>query len=114
MSHIDTWDPKPGRPVAGEFDPIDTSADGIQISSIFPTVAKQMKHAALIRSIAGTNGAHGRASYQLQTSYNQSANLIHPGIGSIVVHEKEKIGDLPNFITISGNENIANNDHRFS
>ena len=107
MSHIDTWDPKPGRPVAGEFDPIDTSADGIQISSIFPAVAKQMKHAALIRSIAGTNGAHGRASYQLQTSYNQSANLIHPGIGSIVVHEKEKIGDLPDFITISGNARRA-------
>ena len=107
MSHIDTWDPKPGRPVAGEFDPIATSADGVQISSIFPTVAKQMHHAALIRSIAGTNGAHGRASYQLQTSYNQSANLVHPGIGSIVVHEKERMGDLPSFITISGNARRA-------
>lgn len=107
MSHIDTWDPKPGRPVAGEFDPIKTSADGIQISSIFPTVAKQMHQAALIRSIAGTNGAHGRASYQLQTSYNQSGNLIHPGIGSIVVHEKERMGDLPSFITISGNARRA-------
>lgn len=107
MSHIDTWDPKPGRPVAGEFNPINTSADGIQISSIFPTVAKQMHHAALIRSIAGTNGAHGRASYQLQTSYNQSGNLVHPGIGSIVVHEKERTGDLPSFITISGNARRA-------
>ena len=107
MSHIDTWDPKPGREVAGEFDPIDTSADGIQISGIFPKLAKQMHHAALIRSIAGTNGAHGRASYQLQTSYNQTANLIHPGIGSIVVHEKERVGDLPSFITISGNARRA-------
>ncbi|HAL03971.1 MAG TPA: DUF1501 domain-containing protein, partial [Verrucomicrobiales bacterium] len=33
MSHVDTWDPKPGRPVQGEFSAIDTSADGIQISS---------------------------------------------------------------------------------
>ena len=107
MSHIDTWDPKPGRPAAGEFDPIKTSADDVQISSIFPTVAKQMHNAALIRSIAGTNGAHGRASYQLQTSYNQSANLVHPGIGSIVVHEKERMGDLPSFITISGNARRA-------
>ena len=107
MSHIDTWDPKPGRPVAGEFDPIDTSADGIQISGIFPKLAKQMHNAALIRSIAGTNGAHGRASYQLQTSYNQSGNLIHPGIGSIVAHEKERMGDLPSFITISGNARRA-------
>jgi hypothetical protein len=107
MSHIDTWDPKPGREVAGEFDPVDTSADGIQISGIFPKLAKQMHHAALIRSIAGTNGAHGRASYQLQTSYNQTPNLIHPGIGSIVVHEKERVGDLPSFITISGNARRA-------
>ena len=107
MSHIDTWDPKPGREVAGEFDPIDTSADGIQISGIFPKLAKQMHHAALIRAIAGTNGAHGRASYQLQTSYNQTPNLIHPGIGSIVVHEKERVGDLPSFITISGNARRA-------
>ncbi|MDC0144429.1 DUF1501 domain-containing protein [Verrucomicrobia bacterium] len=107
MSHIDTWDPKPGRPVAGEFSPINTSAEGVQISSIFPQLAKQMHHAALIRSIAGTNGAHGRASYQLQTSYNQSANLIHPGIGSIVAHEKNRLGDLPSFITISGNARRA-------
>ena len=107
MSHIDTWDPKPGRPVAGEFDPIATSADGIQLSGIFPQLAKQMHHCALIRSIAGTNGAHGRASYQLQTSYNQAANLVHPGIGSIVVHEKERLGDLPSFITISGNARRA-------
>ena len=107
MSHIDTWDPKPGRLVAGEFSPINTSADGVQISSIFPQLAKQMHHAALIRSIAGTNGAHGRASYQLQTSYNQSASLIHPGIGSIVAHEKDRLGDLPSFITISGNARRA-------
>ena len=102
MSHIDTWDPKPGRPTAGEFDPIKTTADGIQISEIFPQVAKQMHHATLIRSIAGTNGDHGRASYQLQTSYNQSPNLRHPGIGSVVVHEKESISDLPSYISISG------------
>ena len=107
MSHVDTWDPKPGREVQGEFDAIPTSADGVQISSIFPKLAKQMHHAALIRSIAGTNGAHGRASYQLQTSYNQSANLVHPGIGSVVVHEKERMGDLPSFITVSGNARRA-------
>ena len=88
MSHIDTWDPKPGRPTAGEFDPISTSADGIQISEIFPQLAKQMHHAALIRSIAGTNGDHGRATYELQTSYAQAPNLVHPGIGSVIASER--------------------------
>ncbi|OWK35642.1 DUF1501 domain-containing protein [Fimbriiglobus ruber] len=102
MSHIDTFDPKPGREVQGEFDPIKTSVTGIQISEIFPELAKQMKHVALVRSIAGTNGDHGRATYQLQTSFAQSSNLQHPGIGSVVVSEKTALGDLPAYVTVGG------------
>ena len=102
MSHIDTWDPKPGRPTQGEFSPINTSAPGVQISEIFPKLSKQMHNAALIRSIAGTQGAHGRASYNLQTSYLPGPNLRHPGVGSVVVHELDNNSDLPPYITISG------------
>jgi len=102
MSHIDTFDPKPGRPSAGKFEPIQTSVPGTTISEIFPLLAKQMHHVALVRSIAGTQGDHGRATYQLQTSYNQSSNLRHPGLGSVVVHEREPVGDLPAYISISG------------
>ncbi|MFP6667355.1 MAG: DUF1501 domain-containing protein [Pirellulales bacterium] len=102
MSHLDTWDPKPGRPTQGEFDPIETSVPGIQISQIFPQLAKQIHHCSLIRSIAGTQGAHGRATYHLQTSYLPSGNLRHPGVGSVAVHELPKAGDLPAYISISG------------
>ncbi len=103
MSHIDTWDPKPGRPTAGYFKPIQTSASGVEISEIFPTVAKQMHNASLIRSIAGTNGDHGRATYELQTSYQMTGNsTIHPGIGSIVVSQRDSLGDLPAFVSIGG------------
>jgi hypothetical protein len=102
MSHIDTWDPKPGAPTGGEFEAIETSADGVRISEIFPELAQQMHHCALIRSIAGTQGAHERATYHLQTSYNMSANIIHPGFGSVVVHELKQQGDLPPYVTISG------------
>ncbi len=102
MSHIDTWDPKPGRPTQGEFSPIRTSASGVEISEIFPKVAKQMHRAALIRSIAGTNGDHGRATYELQTSYGQSPNLVHPGIGSVVAGERDALGELPAYISIGG------------
>lgn len=59
MSHIDTWDPKPGRPTGGELGGIKTSVSGLEISSIFPQLAKQMHHCSLIRSIAGTQGDHG-------------------------------------------------------
>lgn len=102
MSHIDTWDPKPGRPTAGDLSPIKTSVPGLEISEIFPTLAKQMHHCSLIRSIAGTQGDHGRATYQLQTSYLPGPNLIHPGVGSVVAHEMPNMGELPAYITISG------------
>lgn len=102
MSHLETWDPKPGRPTGGEYSAIETSAPGVQISELFPELAKQMHHCSLVRSIAGTNGDHGRATYQLQTSYNASSNLLHPGLGSIVVHERQQQGDLPSYITLSG------------
>jgi hypothetical protein len=102
MSHLDTWDPKPGRKVQGEFNPVKTSVDGMEISEIFPQLAKQMHHGALIRSIAGTNGDHGRAQYELQTGFNQSPNIMHPGLGSLVAHEREPLGDLPALVSISG------------
>ena len=102
MSHIDTFDPKPGRKTAGEFKPIKTSAPGVEISEIFPQVAKQMHHVTLVRSIAGTQGDHGRATHQLQTSYLPFPNLVHPGIGSVVAHEMPQVGDLPAYISISG------------
>lgn len=102
MSHLDTWDPKPGAPTGGEFEAIETSTDGVRISEIFPELARQMHHCALVRSIAGTQGAHERATYHLQTSYNMSANIIHPGFGSVVVHELQQQGDLPPYVTISG------------
>ena len=102
MSHLDTWDPKPGRKVQGEFNPIKTSVDGMEISEIFPQLAKEMHNTALIRSIAGTNGDHGRAQYELQTGFNQSPNILHPGFGSLVVHEREPLGDLPALVSISG------------
>ncbi len=102
MSHLDTWDPKPGRKVQGEFNPIKTSVYGMEISEFFPQLAKQMHHGALIRSIAGTNGDHGRAQYELQTGFNQSPNIMHPGLGSLVVHEREPLGDLPALVSISG------------
>ena len=102
MSHIDTWDPKPGRPTGGDLSAIKTSAPGIEISEIFPGLADQMHHCALIRSIAGTQGDHGRATHHVQTSYLPFPNLVYPGIGSVVTHELPNLGELPAYISISG------------
>lgn len=102
MTHLDTWDPKPGRPTQGELEPIKTSVPGIEISEIFPQLAKEMHHCCLVRSIAGTQGDHGRATYELQTSYQDARPISHPGFGSVVVSQKTGIGDLPAYVSISG------------
>src|SRR5881396_3760198 len=51
---IDIWDLKPGRPTGGEFRPIQTSANGVQISEHMPITAQQMNHLAIIRSLTTT------------------------------------------------------------
>ncbi len=107
MSHIDTFDPKPGRPTQGEFEPIKTTVDGIELSEIMPNLAQQMKHCSLIRSVTGNSGDHGGATYNLMTGYRRAPQLIHPAMGSMVVHEKKPIGELPAFISISGRAHAA-------
>ena len=42
MSHLDTFDTKPGAETQGPVESIKTSADGVMISEYFPTLAKQM------------------------------------------------------------------------
>jgi len=51
-SQLDTWDPKPDAPssVRGPYRPIKTSVAGIEIAEIFPRMARQAHHYALIRS----------------------------------------------------------------
>src|SRR5215471_16770054 len=59
-SHKDTFDMKPGTANSGPFKEIETSVPGIRISEHFPRFAKQMQHAALLRSMSTQEGAHDR------------------------------------------------------
>jgi hypothetical protein len=73
-SHIDIWDPKPDAPqnIRGEFKPIPTIVDGIQVSEVMPKLAREMDKATLIRSMSYTpNGLfnHTAAMYQMLTGY---------------------------------------------
>jgi hypothetical protein len=107
-SHKDTFDLKPCTADGGEFKPIKTSADGVEISEHFPQLAKLMNHAAVIRGMSTQEGAHGRARVYLHTGYKEGVGgLVYPSMGSIVSKE---IGDpnfpLPNFVTI-GNKSYG-------
>jgi len=85
ISHIDTFDPKPGKPEMGGVQAIATSADGVQISEWFPRMAKQMHHVSLVRSMTSTQGIHDRGTYLAHTSYFMTPTITHPSLGSWAV-----------------------------
>ncbi len=57
----ETFDPKPDAPsgTRGEFQPIATSAPGIQICEHLPKMAKVMHHCAVFRSVFHGSDTHG-------------------------------------------------------
>ena len=56
MSHLDTFDTKPGAETQGPVESIKTSADGVMISEFFPSLAKQMHNIAVVNSMNSTQG----------------------------------------------------------
>ncbi len=81
MSHLDTWDPKPGTDVAGQFSPLKTNITGVSLSDKLPLLAKQMDKMCVIRSMTSSQGAHERAQYLMHTSFAPLPSVKHPGIG---------------------------------
>ncbi|MFL5244566.1 MAG: DUF1501 domain-containing protein [Gemmataceae bacterium] len=102
-SQFETFDPKPGTDTQGPTKAIATSVPGIQIAEHWSRTAKVMNDLAIIRSMTGKEGNHGRATYLLHTSYPPSGGIVHPGFGSLVAQQLgEADFDLPHFVSISG------------
>jgi hypothetical protein len=102
-SHIDTFDPKPGRPMGGEFKAIATSVEGLQIGEHLPRLAERMKHVALIRSLTTKEGNHDRARHLMHTGYAPAAGVDHPAFGSVVAEARGGgAGGMPGYVAISG------------
>src|SRR5207249_2445175 len=73
-SHLDIWDPKPDAPsnIRGDFKPIKTNVDGIQLSETMPLLSKHADKYTLIRSMSYTPVGlfnHTAAIYQMLTGY---------------------------------------------
>ncbi len=102
-SHIDTFDPKPQAAVdvRGEFKPIATSVPGLQISEVFPNLAKVMDKVTLIRSMTSPEADHDRAAHHLLTGYRPSPALVYPSYGSVVSKIRESTrGLLPPYVAV--------------
>jgi len=99
-AHTWTFDLK-GGDKGCPYQPIETSAPGIQISEYLPRVAKQMHHLALVRGMSTAIADHDPAHYLMRTGFRQAAGMAHPHIGSRVAEQlvREDTG-MPNFVLI--------------
>ena len=82
MTHLDTFDPKPGAITQGPVEAIRTKADDVMISEYLPGLASQMDKVALVRSMTTTQGAHAQGNYFMHSSYVMRGTIRHPGIGA--------------------------------
>ena len=82
MSHIDSFDTKPGSETQGPVETLKTSADGVRVSQYFPQLAKQMHHVSVINSLNSTAGAHAQGRYYMHTGYTLRGTVRHPDLGA--------------------------------
>ena len=82
MTHLDTFDLKPGQETQGETKGISTNVPGMQFGQTLPELAKLASELAVIRSMHTETGDHEGGRYLLRTSYKEIASIRHPGMGA--------------------------------
>ncbi|MDQ6707640.1 MAG: DUF1501 domain-containing protein [Acidobacteriota bacterium] len=121
VSHVDTFDPKPnlnryaGQPLSGKGDIIVRQGNpgplmpspfsfkkygesGIEVSEIFPQIAKQVDSLAVLRSVYGQSNDHVQAHYELASGM---IRMGYPSVGSWVTYGLGSANkSLPGFVVL--------------
>jgi len=107
-SHQDMFDLKPQAPVEyrGEFNPIQTNVDGLEICEHFPKLATMADKFAVIRSLVGMHNDH--SNFHTHTGFGRRELLNaggRPALGSVVAKVLGPTeGGAPPFISYNGGE----------
>ena len=103
MTHLDTFDPKPGTPEQGPVKAIKTNVKGIQIGEYLPKLAKHMDKMALIRSMNSREGSHERGTYLVHTGYAPLGGVLHPAVGAWSLRLAGALNKtIPNYVVVGG------------
>ena len=110
LSTIDSFDLKPSAPAEfrGEFSPIQTNVNGIQVCEHLPRLARQQDKFSLIRSFRHHNSDHGAADHYILTGYfpqagfnpSVSPNNQRPAHGSIIARKLGARGGVPPYVCL--------------
>ncbi|MDH3591153.1 MAG: DUF1501 domain-containing protein [Planctomycetota bacterium] len=110
MSHLDTFDLKPGAATQGPLEGIKTSADGVLISQHFPSLARHMDKIAVINSMSSTQGAHEQGRYFMHTGYQLRGTIRHPSMGAWLEQMRGRVNEtLPGHVVVGGGASMASN-----
>jgi hypothetical protein len=100
---IDMWDLKPEAPegIRGDFKPIETSAQGVQISEHLPQSAKVANRLTIVRSLAHTIPSHGPATVFMTTGNKPTPAVQYPALGSLVTRLMPAEEGVPPYVAFS-------------
>jgi len=100
-SQLETFDPHPGKMIAGGTGAIDTSLKGAQFAPGLAQTAELMHEMTLVRSVVSKEGDHERATYNVKTGWRPDPTLVHPSIGAVMCHELPADGvEIPRHVSI--------------
>jgi hypothetical protein len=108
-THMDTFDLKPDAPAEyrGEFSPIKTNADGVEICEHLPLLAKCADKFAILRGVSHTLAAHDLGTKYMNTGNRPLPSLTFPGYGAVVGKELGGPVDLPPFVAVPNTPQTA-------
>ena len=106
-SHMDTFDLKPDAPEThrGEFKPISTNVDGIQICEHLPKLARSVDKFAILRGVSHTLAAHDLGTVYMGTGNRPIPSLSFPSLGAVVAKELGGLPELPSFVAVPNQGN---------
>ncbi|MBZ0154570.1 MAG: DUF1501 domain-containing protein [Planctomycetes bacterium] len=103
MSHIDTFDPKPGQKTQGPVEALSTRADGLQLGQYLPKLAEQADKICVVSSMTSRQGAHAQAQYLMRTSFELRGTIQHPCLGAWCNYVGGRLNPmLPGHVLIGG------------
>ncbi len=111
QSQLDMWDMKPDAPegIRGEFKPINTNVDGIQICEHMPLLARRADKYAIIRSMTHHVKNHAPAGYFALTGMAPKRDVNnfglnsddYPALGSVVSYLDPSKKNVPTYVQLS-------------
>jgi uncharacterized protein (DUF1501 family) len=106
LSQLESFDPKPDAPseIRGPFGAIRTKADGVQISALWPHVARVADRMAFVRSVHHDQAAHDRACQIMPCAPLIGQALGCRGVPDLNTSARARRNELPPHVSLTDEE----------